>query len=193
VTEIVTRDEAIARGLKRYFSGFACVKGHTCERYLSGGCTQCLYESNKRRKEEHPDEVREWNRKYQHDKRRYLTRERKKRRDKNIDHERALARERRRKSPEQHRTWNLKYKYGITADEFNEMVLAQGGKCAICITREPGRYKTWAIDHCHTTGAVRGLLCDQCNILLGNAKDNPSTLRAAADYLERTTSMKEAA
>lgn len=52
--------------------------------------------------------------------------------------------------------------------------------CTIC-----GSNKKLCIDHCHATLKVRGWLCDNCNVSLGRAKDNPATLRALADYLER--------
>ena len=64
---------------------------------------------------------------------------------------------------------NLKYKYGISVEEFDEMLEAQGGECAICyveLERSGSRQhtaKTLCVDHCHTTGEVRGLLCANCN------------------------------
>jgi hypothetical protein len=82
----------------------------------------------------------------------------------------------------------LKYKYGITAERYHEMLAEQGHKCAICRTDEPGgrfKNKRFHVDHCHATGAVRGLLCNACNHLLGCARDVVSTLHAAAAYLER--------
>ncbi len=86
----------------------------------------------------------------------------------------------------------LKYKYGITAERYFEMLATQDGKCAICRSSEPGgRFKNnrFHVDHCHTSGTVRGLLCNACNHLLGCAKDRQEVLRAAASYLD--TSQKE--
>lgn len=77
--------------------------------------------------------------------------------------------------------------YGVTADEFRALLDAQSGRCAICETDDPGGKGNWHVDHCHATGAIRGLLCHHCNLLLGNARDEPTRLRAAADYLERIT------
>src|SRR5689334_10251282 len=58
--------------------------------------------------------------------------------------------------------------YGITADDYDRMLAAQGGCCALCGTPSPGKRATYfAVDHCHITGAVRGLLCIKCNWRLG--------------------------
>lgn len=77
------------------------------------------------------------------------------------------------------------YLYGITKDEYEAMLAGQDGRCAICRTTEPKGKGGWHVDHCHDSGKIRGLLCHFCNFVLGNAKDNPEILRAAADYLER--------
>lgn len=67
------------------------------------------------------------------------------------------------------------------------LLLEQGGGCAICVIAENRRRPGAAlpVDHCHETGEVRGILCDECNLILGYAKDDPSTLRNASAYLER--------
>lgn len=70
-------------------------------------------------------------------------------------------------------------KYGITRDDYQSLVTAQGGRCAICDLDA-----TLAVDHRHADGRVRGLLCSACNFLIGHGKDDPSLLRRAADYLE---------
>lgn len=79
------------------------------------------------------------------------------------------------------RTW-LRNEYGITLDEYNAMHDAQGGLCLIC--KEPcDRHARLSVDHSHTTGKIRGLLCDRCNKVLGLFRDDPATLRTAAIYL----------
>lgn len=75
--------------------------------------------------------------------------------------------------------------YGVTPERFAEMIAKQGGRCAICGAVEPGGKGTWHVDHCHDSGVVRDLLCSNCNIGLGNFKDNPNSLQAAIAYLER--------
>ena len=78
------------------------------------------------------------------------------------------------------RTYHLKRRYGITAEEADEMLIAQGGLCAICRTALAAH-----VDHDHDTGEVRELLCFNCNGGLGQFKDDPEVLRAAAHYVER--------
>lgn len=74
-------------------------------------------------------------------------------------------------------------KFGITTVERDQMLADQGGVCAICNIDE-ATGKGWCVDHCHKTGKIRAILCSHCNTMLGHAKDNPETLRAAAVYLE---------
>lgn len=80
--------------------------------------------------------------------------------------------------------WTKK-NYGLTMEQVSDMAMAQQNSCAICEEKFSDAYKT-QIDHCHATGAVRGLLCINCNWLLGKSRDNPDLLRAAANYLERS-------
>ena len=80
------------------------------------------------------------------------------------------------------RAW-LKKAYGLTELEVAHMVVVQGGACAICRT-EFMEYRNCHVDHNHDTGEVRGLLCSNCNPGLGQFKDDPARLRAAAVYLE---------
>lgn len=80
--------------------------------------------------------------------------------------------------------------YGLSHDEYTAMVEVQDGRCAIC-RQEPVRKSQYGtryplhVDHDHTTGQVRGLLCFSCNAGLGKFRDDPERLRAAASYLER--------
>lgn len=79
--------------------------------------------------------------------------------------------------------------YGITLDQYEEMLKAQGGVCAIC--KDECNRKTTkrlCVDHDHMTGVVRGLLCFQCNAGIGKFKDRPAALLAAIKYLERHAS-----
>jgi hypothetical protein len=76
------------------------------------------------------------------------------------------------------RTYHLKRRYGITAAEADLMLEQQGGLCAIC-----GAATAVHVDHDHATGQVRALLCFNCNGGLGQFKDDPAVLRAAAEYV----------
>jgi hypothetical protein len=71
--------------------------------------------------------------------------------------------------------YHLVYRYGTKLTVYQEMLAAQRGRCAIC-GEEPGR-RRFHLDHDHTSGAVRGLLCGPCNHLLGNCRDDPAILR----------------
>jgi hypothetical protein len=82
------------------------------------------------------------------------------------------------------RAEKLKVRYGITPEQHNALFASQGNACAICCTEEPGSRVGWHTDHNHETGAVRGILCHHCNLLLGKAKDNPATLARAIEYLK---------
>ena len=83
------------------------------------------------------------------------------------------------------RKHQLKIKYGITLEDFITLLIEQDGRCAICKSRDRGPEISWAVDHDHKTGKVRGLLCSGCNHGVGNFKDNPDLLIAAANYLTK--------
>jgi hypothetical protein len=77
------------------------------------------------------------------------------------------------------RTYHLSKRYGISAEEAELMLESQGGLCAICGAAPAGH-----VDHDHETGAVRALLCFNCNGGLGQFRDDPAVLGAAAEYVE---------
>ena len=79
---------------------------------------------------------------------------------------------------------NLKDRYGITVEQYEEMLAAQGGKCALCGgMMDEGR--RLAVDHDHETGEVRGILHVRCNTAIALFKDSPEICRKAAEYLEK--------
>ena len=88
---------------------------------------------------------------------------------------------------------HIKKAYGLTDTRYWEMHEEQGGVCAIC--KQPQQlYKkngvdSWylAVDHCHTTNKVRGLLCNQCNRGIGMLGDTHEDVQRAADYLKEST------
>jgi hypothetical protein len=102
--------------------------------------------------------------------------------------ERAAAQTRLRvqRNPDVYRDQNYRLKYGITLAEYDSLLELQGGVCKICKHAE-GRAATanLAVDHDHSTGEVRGLLCSNCNRALGLFEDSPELLQNAAAYLLR--------
>ena len=83
----------------------------------------------------------------------------------------------------------LQGSFGIGLREYEQMLVAQGAKCAICnrceTMQRKGKDVALAVDHCHTTGEVRGLLCVSCNIGLGKFEDSEEFLINAASYLQK--------
>ena len=108
--------------------------------------------------------------------------------------------------PTSGRANHLMSTYGITVEQFEDMLIEQGGLCGICHKDEPGYHGTWNIDHVHCVHErvfkksdkpsyvcyraeckpkdIRGLLCTKCNNGLGFFEDNPTSLRNAADWVE---------
>lgn len=87
-----------------------------------------------------------------------------------------------RKKPtrEQRRRWDRQHKYGLSPAMFNRIFERQEGCCAIC---ERPLEDTIEVDHCHSTGQIRGLLCPPCNKAIGLLDDDPIRAFRAADYL----------
>ena len=81
---------------------------------------------------------------------------------------------------------HMKRAYGLDFKDYERMLEEQNGVCAICSSPPPNNRKTrLAIDHCHKTGKVRGLLCDKCNRSIGLLKDDVSVLKSAIKYLTK--------
>lgn len=91
------------------------------------------------------------------------------------------AKEYRSKYPEKKKNTALKTKFGITLDYYNELLNKQNGVCAICFKTDK---RSLAVDHCHKTGRIRGLLCGKCNKALGLLNDDLATIEKIKDYLK---------
>lgn len=88
------------------------------------------------------------------------------------------------RTPTSARNYYLKTTYGITLAEYHDLLDAQGGVCAICSEPPRGVTRIYLhVDHDHVSKKVRGLLCNQCNGILGKWKDSPVTAQRAVDYL----------
>lgn len=97
----------------------------------------------------------------------------------------------RKRHPDKVRDAYLKHHYGIGLDEYETMLQQQGGVCAICrrpergVHHRSGRLRSLAVDHCHQTAIVRGLLCGPCNTALGLLGHDVVVIAAAHMYLAR--------
>ena len=110
-------------------------------------------------------------------------------REKHLEQVRAYDARRRNEKRHEYHAYFLKYKYGITAEYYAAMLKAQNGICAIPGCGNDGsedkRRRRLFVDHSHKTGVVRGLLCCNCNRVLGMLKESPVLLRGLLAYLER--------
>lgn len=130
-----------------------CSNGHNEGKTKDGKCKRCTYDRNKRWIAKQSDE---W-------------KANRKARMKELGAPRWKSR-------------HIKRKYGLSGDQFNAMLTAQNGKCAICGASPNG--KVLFVDHCHSTGEVRGLLCHGCNSGLGYFRDSASIMALAITYLK---------
>lgn len=80
---------------------------------------------------------------------------------------------------------DLKKRYNMSLEDFNSLLGAQNGLCAICGHPETSRYRRLSVDHDHNTGKIRGLLCSGCNSGLGRFKDDPARVERALLYLTK--------
>lgn len=87
------------------------------------------------------------------------------------------------------RKYILKRIYGLLQKDYDGLLQKQDEKCAIC--KKDFETKTPHVDHCHTTGVVRGLLCHNCNTAIGLVKDNVEVLYSAIEYLGKTGKSKK--
>lgn len=98
----------------------------------------------------------------------------------------ARTRANRAKNPErdalQRRRTHLRQSYGISDAEYQDLLEMQGGVCAICLNKPSAKLH---VDHDHSTGTVRGLLCKRCNLALGLLDDNGYRMLRAAQYMRR--------
>ena len=89
------------------------------------------------------------------------------------------------------RAW-LKKRYGLSEADWTVLFGSQDQCCAACGSNTPQSKQDWAVDHCHKTGEVRGILCIPCNLALGMMKDDPIKIDRLAGYLRRALDKKYA-
>ncbi|TDH36319.1 hypothetical protein E2A64_10165 [Pseudohoeflea suaedae] len=184
-----------------FYTGIECLHGHVAPRYAKGGrCVACAHASAER------DRLANWTGK-KGAARAHLIRSLA-----SIDGHRVYVpekpcvnghylrwtgsnncvecdKENRVKYAESRREARLKKKYGITNSEYSELAKEQGGKCKIC-TQYPVNDQPLHVDHCHKSGAVRGLLCSRCNQAIGLLCEDVSLFMAAAEYIKQARQTK---
>jgi hypothetical protein len=84
---------------------------------------------------------------------------------------------------------HISNKYGLTREAYRVLYDSQDGCCAVCEAPETLSARRFHVDHDHSTGIVRGLLCHYCNVGIGQFEDDPKLLAAAIDYLDRSDVM----
>ncbi len=84
-----------------------------------------------------------------------------------------------------HRNRTLNKSYNIDVEQYKSMSELQNNSCAICKKHQSEFKHSLCVDHCHSTGMIRGLLCHSCNLLLGNAGDDIVTLEKSIEYLKQ--------
>ena len=96
----------------------------------------------------------------------------------------AAWKKHRKQNPEYNKEYKLRTRFGMSLDDFNNILSRQNYSCAICKSKTPKRKNSgWIVDHCHTTGKVRGILCHPCNVAIGFLEDSVEILDNAKEYL----------
>ena len=83
------------------------------------------------------------------------------------------------------RRWYYEKTYGVTLEWYNETSKKQNGRCIICNGKPKASHGRLSVDHCHTSGTVRGLVCGRCNLAIGLIDDNWETASKMAKYLKK--------
>ena len=84
---------------------------------------------------------------------------------------------------------HLKRKYDLTQEEYDKMLEQQNNKCVICgdyeTNKRKGEIQSLSVDHCHKTGKIRGLLCNNCNLTLGYSKEDIYRLNKCIEFIKK--------
>lgn len=172
----VNRLEAISNGLKTY-TGRPCRRCNRQERYVNGhSCVACMKMNTASRD---PTISKRY-----YDKKRIKGSIRPRSLNFSLDRfkkqEHLKYVKERELRPSARQKYELKRKYGMTLDEFYRLHVKQEGKCKACKCSK----HNLVVDHCHSTGHIRGLLCPSCNKALGFARDSVDILKDLVEYLE---------
>ena len=152
-------------GELKFFDQYYAAKG--CKDGLRGDCKACFSARARARYVAKSDEIKAYVNAW---------------RSENREHVRAWQKQYNAGRKRENRDAHLRRKFGITLEDFEGMLVAQGGGCAICGRPAP-EGTSLHVDHDHETGAVRGLLCFTCNGALGMLTESREYLDRASDYL----------
>lgn len=94
-------------------------------------------------------------------------------------------------NPAKYREWNLKRRFGISLEEYDTILYSQGCCCAICGIHRDYINEHLSVDHCHSSGKIRGLLCKSCNSGLGFFQDDLEIMNKALKYLTASNKIEE--
>lgn len=152
-------------------------------RFKGGVCKKCYHRARYIRTKLNPELWKKWSEK--------MRRRDKKKREMYPEKVKARqkAYEKRLKDQDLYKDTWLKAKYGISQIDYDNMFKAQEGSCVICKKAQTEFDKPFQVDHCHSTGRVRGLLCFRCNAGLGHFVDSVESLKSAISYLEQDIAM----
>ena len=168
--EIIQNGQRVCKGCQTWKDLSFFAKNKTGVAGLKAHCRECENTAARQRYANSEIGARRRQQKSEYDKARY---ERFKAEGKNVSGDPEMARQR-----------MLKRNYGLTTEDYEAMVEAQGNECLICnVSGDKVRNQRLVVDHCHVSGKVRGLLCQKCNLLLGHADDTIGRLEQAILYL----------
>jgi hypothetical protein len=186
---IIVRRAARNAGSPRYFTGRPCKHGHIAERWVhNGACAECVAINAAKwvlgDRERNPEKYRAYGRTaHEQHREAKLVRSR----EYQAENGEAIAVRKqaayRLRDPVERRRSTLLRVYGIGLEEYDRMYIEQEGRCAIC----HAPHDVLAIDHCHRTSRIRGLLCSRCNSALGLFQDSAENLTRAIDYVRTGT------
>lgn len=152
---------------------------------LSRVCKPCLAERSRKWREKNPEKAAEMARKTREKNAEKIRERSRKWHIKNRQRHLKYMRDRRENQPDAVKDSRLKSQFGITLQDYKNLLKEQEGRCAICGRQEDEFDRALSVDHCHESGNVRGFLCSSCNTGLGQFQDSITNLKKAIQYLLR--------
>jgi hypothetical protein len=141
-------------------------------------------EATRQWRKENKEKIREYNKEYRKNNPDKIKNLKKDWDTENKEHRKEYSKKYLKENPYYHADKHLKYSYGISLEDFNDMRQKANYRCQGCGKHEEETpRKRLFVDHCHETGAIRGLLCQQCNTALGMTNDDPAVLASLIAYL----------